>query len=97
MRLILTVTELWPLTATEVSLDLPEGERNAPMAKLQQAVHFINLSKGDRVQPVIADFAREDHKTTGLQVEIDCPFAGVFKVHSGTALQAKCRENFLEW
>ena len=43
-RLVLAVAKLRPPAATQVTLDLAEGQRDSPVSELQKAIYFVDLS-----------------------------------------------------
>ena len=54
------------------------------MAELEQAIHLVDFSLGNTVEPVVANLAREEHETFGLQIKIHGFILRVLEVHSDT-------------
>ena len=67
------------------------------MAKLEQTINFVNFTRRNRMKPIVSSFAREDHQTVRLKVQVNLIITWVFKVHSSTAFETERYKDFFEW
>lgn len=95
-RSVLSVAKSLIVAVAGSVLDLSKSERDSPGPEFQPAFHFVDFSRGNRMEPVVPAFSTEDHELSWHHVHILSHAIRVLEMHASPTPQGKRYKNLFK-